>query len=262
MALAPLTPFSVLVRACGGGFADAAQPVRPKLQLAVGFDAGSAWISAQCGELAIRKHTRLEPHETTIALQREADMVSVIVGVDAVAVARSTTRIAVDCDEALVALHRLLAGSSAVCAALGIRAELEEATNVCGPETSLLSSMEFLAALVRHGRAANRVRQRCADTHAGMTRRDGWFGSNNSGRHSDVGWDALRAEWTRFRTAELTWLRGLGSIGPFQPATFPSASKHRRARVSCIRRDRVPHTLDRPRRARPAGPVLAGVASV
>lgn len=246
MALALLAQFSGSLRACGGGFVDAARPVRPKLQLAVGFDAGCAWISAQCGELAIRKLTRLEPHETTIAVQHEADMVSVIVGLIGLAVVRSATRIDVDCEEALIASRRLLTGSPALLAAMGIRAELEEVTDVRGPEISLLSSMEFLAALVRHGKAANGIPRRRAYPQADMMRHDRWFGSGSRRRHSRARWNVLRWEWTRFLNAEFAWLRALGSIGPLQLRTFPIAPGT--VGCGCPVSEGIgwPHTLDRP----------------
>jgi hypothetical protein len=125
----------------------AAEPV-PALCIAVGFESDRSWISAQWGELAIRKATRANPLETTVQLHLGPDWVRLDIRGALVVVANGTTALECVSIDAYATVQARLASSAAVSTALALREELLRRGEVQSPESALLSTVEFVHALI------------------------------------------------------------------------------------------------------------------
>ncbi|HEV3485939.1 MAG TPA: hypothetical protein VG106_11065 [Vicinamibacterales bacterium] len=125
-----------------------AQPASPTLRIAVGFESDRSWISAQWGELAMRKDTRPAPLETIVHLCHGADCVRLDVRGAVVVVTKGTTVIECASTDAHPLMRALLASSAAVSTARHLREELLRRGEVPSPECALLSTVEFVHALM------------------------------------------------------------------------------------------------------------------
>ena len=127
---------------------DEAEATLPTLRIAVGFESDRSWISAQWGELAIRKATRPDPLETSVDLCLGADCVSLDVRGAVVVVTKGTTGIECVSADAHAVVRALLTSSTAVSTALHLGEELRRRGDVQSPESALLSTVEFVHALI------------------------------------------------------------------------------------------------------------------
>ena len=136
-----------------------------ELQLAVGFDAHRAWISAQYKQLGLRKQTASDPLATSVELRYGTDTVGVSYAPDDSVVSRGRQSLALDSQQAVERLQDLFGGSPAVFAARAALAELEAAHQWRAPEMSVLSSLAFVALLAGDVDAPRRVADRFTATH-------------------------------------------------------------------------------------------------
>ena len=117
------------------------------MQLAVGFDGRGAWISAQDGALAIRKHTALCPLETRIHLACEADDLVVVVSSGSLIVTRGVRTLHIDRDDAAAATRALLSGSLAVRRARAATNAFGQSQDPGTPESSVHAALMFVRSL-------------------------------------------------------------------------------------------------------------------
>ena len=127
---------------------EGAEATLSALRIAVGFESDRSWISAQWGELAIRKDTRPDPLETTVHLCLGADCVGLDVRGALVVVTKGTTVIECVSTDPHPLVRALLTSSTAVSTALHLGEELLRRGQVQSPESALLSTVEFVHALI------------------------------------------------------------------------------------------------------------------
>jgi hypothetical protein len=224
--------------ACGDEMV-AARVSRPALQLAVGFDAHRAWISAQYRQLGIRKQTTRETRATAIELRYGPDSVTVSLAAHTIVVSRGGRSVVLDSPEALEPLQDLLGGSTALFAARAMLSELEQDDDLRAPEMSLLSSLAFVASLAGDVNAPRRLADRFVAKYRGVVRPIRWESScwGDYTKETTAAWDELqtcmqeadqddsmtRAVWRRIACnatwmgrSESAWFEFLGCIQPLK----------------------------------------------
>lgn len=194
---------------CSEEAAARVQRAPARLQLAVGFDAHRAWISAQYKQLGIRKQTTNEPFETVIELGHGADTVVVTCGPRGIVVSRGTRSLVVDSPAAIESLQDLLGGSSVVFAARATLSELAAEDELRAPEINLLSSLAFVASLGGDVSAPRRLTNR-NEVQERM-------------KEADPDPDVFRAAYRRLACnalllarSEVAWFEFIGGIQPMK----------------------------------------------
>lgn len=189
-------PSSAESRPVGPEQARAAQPSSRVPAIRGGHDGSSAWMLAQYRQLQVSKRFDTVSRTAAVELRAGGDLVQFTVSPDGVTVTRHGRTIALDSADAFESLQQLLGGSMAVFATREMLSELETDSPLNAPDTSLLATAAFVAALVGDPKAPQRLSDRFVAKHRGIFRQIAGGGGASCWQEYTVeltnGWDDLQ----------------------------------------------------------------------
>lgn len=139
------------------------------IRITAGRDENTGWLTAELGQLRVRKFTA-QGGESVTELTARNDTVILHAAAGIVRVSRNGSSVAIDSQAGIDQVQELLGGSAAMFAARAVLSEHEGRSRLKAPEMSLLSALAFAVSLTGDLGAPLRLADRFMQKHRGVLR--------------------------------------------------------------------------------------------